>query len=258
MNVKRKLGGYYLEFRTCLDAVLKRREILQKRKFLIFGQGRTGSTLLASMLDSHSQIYCVGEPLFHKKLFPRLYLHGCAAVTHKPMAGFHVKCYQLTEDQKMKEPKAFLKGLVDDGWKLIYLKRSNLFRHAVSPLIASKRNLWHVDNKKGKRSLEPVELDPQVILERIHAREEYGRIDRELLEGFDFLPIEYESDLLKSDHWKNTHEKLCSFLDVPFEDLYSPLKRTTNSRLEDTLVNFGEIRKYLTEKGYGHFIDSEG
>lgn len=44
-----------------MNSLLGRRLIYPKTKFVIFGQGRTGSTLLTSLLSSHPEITCEGE-----------------------------------------------------------------------------------------------------------------------------------------------------------------------------------------------------
>ena len=45
-------------------------------KFVIFGRGRSGSTLLVSLLNSNPDIHCDGEILSRKKLFPEKVIHS--------------------------------------------------------------------------------------------------------------------------------------------------------------------------------------
>ena len=44
--------------------------------FVVFGQGRTGSTLLQNMLNRHSRIHCDGEILAERRLFPAAWIAG--------------------------------------------------------------------------------------------------------------------------------------------------------------------------------------
>ena len=57
--------------------------------------GRSGSTLLVSLLDSHSQIFCDNE-IYHRKVFaPWKYLRLRSRMGGKPVYGFKLLTYHL-------------------------------------------------------------------------------------------------------------------------------------------------------------------
>ncbi len=75
---------------------------MSKTRFVIYGQWRTGSTLLASLLDSHPQVRCYGE-LFHLQQWqgrlhsriqglafrhPLAYLMTRMFLARRPVVGF--------------------------------------------------------------------------------------------------------------------------------------------------------------------------
>lgn len=122
-----------------------------EKKFLIFAEGRGGSSVLVNLLNSHQDVYCDGE-IFnavsnYKIRFPQLYLKSRKQITRliaKPVYGFKAKYTQLVIQQGYQ--KDFLKKLHNSGWKIIYLKRSNFLKATISTIVAEKENFI---NTKG-------------------------------------------------------------------------------------------------------------
>lgn len=100
--------------------------------FVIFGQGRTGSTPLMRPLNSDPEIHGIDKILRRKVLSP---YHCVKAYRHRaprPFFGIKVKIYQLLENQRIEGPGAFLERMLRGRWKLIHLKRTDIVRHAMS------------------------------------------------------------------------------------------------------------------------------
>jgi hypothetical protein len=79
-----------------------------KGLFVIFGQGRTGSTPLMRPLNSDPEIHCDGEILQRKVLSP---YHFVKAYRHRaphPFFGIKVKIYQLRRISGLRVPERFL------------------------------------------------------------------------------------------------------------------------------------------------------
>ncbi len=262
MSIKKKIGGLFLEFQCYWNYLRLRKQVQSKRKFLIFAQGRSGSTLLASLLKSHTQIYCFDELLFDRRLFPKAYIIGRFSQATQPIIGCHIKIYQLINEQKISDPQQFILDLVQDGWQLIYLRRADTFRHAASPLIAKERNLWHVGRRPDKETeqstrLKSVKIEPAQVLKAIKNRLESSAREREVLEGLDYLEIVYEEDLLNAESQQKSQVKICKFLNVQLEDLKSPLKKTTTQTIRDAISNYQEIKNHLNDNGFGEYINEE-
>lgn len=239
-----------------LNAFLYGQRLSGKTRFFIFGQGRTGSTLLVTMLDSHPEIHCEDELLFHPRLFPMGYIRGICGASTKPVVGFHVKIYQLLYDQKMPEPQVFLDRLREDDWKMIFLKREDIFRHAVSPILAQARNLWHV-GKTGEALNPPtsVRLNPDQVVAAVRQRQTYRKMEAEIVSDFPHLEICYERDLFDSTQRQRTSGRLCEYLGVAKQNLTSPLKATTSRSLKDAIENFGEIEHAMRDAGMGACLE---
>ncbi len=87
---------------------------LPETKFIIFAQWRTGSTLLADLLNSLSDITCEGELLLpftnsriRKVIFPYLYIKGRSVKAKTRIYGFNVKLYQLKHGRSLSKMLPF-------------------------------------------------------------------------------------------------------------------------------------------------------
>jgi len=109
-------------------------------KLLIFGQGRSGSTLLESLLESTGYFVCHGEllrPEAREIADPFRFVQGIGKSCSPQHSVFHLKIYQLTRDRENKvDPAELLGSLERVGWKYIYLKRENVVQQQLSNLLA--------------------------------------------------------------------------------------------------------------------------
>ncbi len=164
------LAGWVFSARTYVRALSPWRRG-PKERFIVFGQGRTGSTLLQKLLDAHPKIQCDGELLYYPRWRPWAFVEGCARSSSAQVYGFKVKPYQLDRNGGHAMGRSFLKRAISEGWRLICLRRENLFRHALSGLVANRRGqVWH---SAKDHKLERVELSPRVVLNAINRRLEY-------------------------------------------------------------------------------------
>jgi hypothetical protein len=108
-------------------------------RFIIYGLGRCGSTLLGNLLNSVSQIHCDREILHDPVRSPRLHIEKCASRCELPVYGFKLLQYQIREVQSIKQPEKFLLNLHEVGFKFIYLSRRNLLRHGFSNVYARQK-----------------------------------------------------------------------------------------------------------------------
>lgn len=118
-----------------------RKTNLPGTKFVLFAQGRTGSDLLNSLINSHPAIYCDEEILNHKVLFPMTFVKGKYALSPRNVYGFKLKIYHVTDSQNIDNPKHFMSDLYQRGWKMIYLYRRNILRQVISGFVAQKKQI---------------------------------------------------------------------------------------------------------------------
>ena len=121
------------------------------RKFIVLTQGRSGSNMLISMLNSHPGIHAKGE-LFHRlygrspeQILTKLYATHPA---HIQAVGFKIFYYHPLD-----EPVTRVWDLLAeiDDLHVIHLKRRNLLRLELSKKIAQQTDNWVNRNERESR-----------------------------------------------------------------------------------------------------------
>lgn len=250
-----KLKRRFIEFKYYFQAIFSKSNI-PKQKFVIYGQGRTGSELLCKLLDLNPEIKCDTEILFHHLFFPQLLIKGKLAACNQNTYGFKVKIYQL-QDIQHQDPQEFLQQLLDDGWKIIYLKRENLLRHGLSLITARQRKKFHVPAGNNKVIKQKVKVDCNLLLAQMKDREEYQHADEKLLSKIPHLTIVYENDLLNEENHQSTIDKICDYLGISSVAVKAPFARLTPDNLSDLIENYQEVIDVLSKTKYAHFIANE-
>lgn len=142
-------AGLKSELKTARHALRPRPPV----RFVIFAQGRTGSTLLTSTLDTHPQITCLDEILGQPRAMPQRFVENAARGSGARAFGFHVKIYQLTCWQRVDDVGGWLAAMRRRGWKILYLRREHLLRHVVSNVFAEAAGTYH--HRDGTKTARP-------------------------------------------------------------------------------------------------------
>lgn len=220
-------------------------------RFVIFCQGRTGSSLLRSLLNNHPDVRCEGEILAEPVGDPIQFLATTAKSSTKSVFGFKVKIYQLTDTQHV-DPTDFLKALQDQAYKIIYLHRSNLLRHAISNTFAEARQSYH-DRSIGPRP--SLTVDPEQLIGVMQRRQAHLDNEAVVLEGFDHLTLEYEKDLLDPAQHQPTADRVFAFLGIEPVSVETDLSRSVSGSLADRITNYEELATALEGTEFGRFLD---
>ncbi len=223
-------------------------------KFMIFGQGRTGSELLCNLLDVHPKVQCDTEILFHHVFFPQQYIESKAALTSKKAYGFKAKIYQIQDIQKQ-DANNFLSEIVKRDWKIIYIQRRNLLRHSLSRLVAKQRNKFHHKNSDGELKLQKVPIDSDLLLQEMEARKKYLDMEEKILENIDCLKIVYEDCLLHKENHQDTADRIFNFLGLESFPVKTNFQKLTSKRLSDFIENFEEVERALARSKYSQFME---
>lgn len=226
-------------------------------RVLIFAQGRTGSTLLESLLCSTSYFEGGGEILGHKGTkirYPYQYISGLANITPQNNFIFHLKIYHLTRDRKKKvEPAVFLNKLQKDGWKIIYLHRENKLNHVISNKVAEEREAYQkYDNLEERIQLY---LKPVDLIKAIETRKQFDRSELKALSNIDFLKISYENDLQSADNQQNTINNILDFIGLEKRECHTRLKKVNQSSQKDIIKNYEEVISLLNEENLSEYIE---
>ncbi|MDH7911520.1 hypothetical protein [Winogradskyella sp. SYSU M77433] len=222
----------------------------KKVKFIVFGQGRTGSTLLTKLINQHPKIFCDQEIFGNKKspifLSPNKYIESNS---RKPetkdvsIYGFKVKIYQLYTDQKISNVKGLLEDLHRKGWKFIFLHREDELAHNVSSFKAFSLGKWFVDKSEDIQNKKDKELyiDPTQFKKSVLWRRKFTNMEKECLENIPHIKVSYEKDLLVSENHQAVCDRIFSFLGVDSYSVKANIKKMNAPDLRNTIKNYDEI-----------------
>lgn len=256
-TLQRKFLGYGLEANTMLRAGLHRLRdnTVPEKRFLIFGRGRSGSTLLTSLLDSHTEITCLGEILRYKAMSPRRQLDHALSVAKTKVSGCKFLSYQMRSIHGMGTESDFLKSLHDEGVTIIYLKRTNLVRHAVSNLYARKRQAYHSSDKRAAQ-VKKITIKPDEIFAWMEGSAALNDYEAAVLANTPHLALTYEDNLSAQTDQFDTYKTLLDTFELPFEEPETKLKKVTPKQFDALIENHEELVGALEQSKYAEFLVS--
>lgn len=223
------------------------------KNFVIFGMGRTGSTLLASLLNSHPQIYCDGE-LFHARRRPHLsqfwrryplpYLAYRQLypkwVQHKDAYGF--KLHTKLDGDQIIHTDHFLKTVAQQGWEIIHLQRAHLFDQIISGFLANQTGRYFGHQQPQEA---PVQLTFPVtdFVKRVEQGNAIRRQQQTLLATIPHLPVIYEQALADQSNWVKTAAQICDYLAIPTNHaVTSTVQKPWQCSYAGLIVNYAELQ----------------
>lgn len=218
-------------------------------KFVIFGTGRSGSTLLVDLMHSNPHIHCDNE-LFHRKLYSPLSFLECRSQMFNTTAyGFKCLTYQIQEILGFEDQKKFINDLYNLGYKIIYLHREDTFKQALSNIYARQRNLFHAKTIIEIAANPKITVDLDILDDWMTRLDEQKAREKKWLEDIPHFKVLYEKDLLDPASQYGTIEKICAFLGVPHSSPEAQLKKVSPKRLEEYIENLNEVKTHLSGKG---------
>ncbi|MEQ1759412.1 MAG: hypothetical protein ABL986_13910 [Vicinamibacterales bacterium] len=225
------------------------------RKFVIFAQGRSGSTLLTSTLNAHPEIACKKEILGLPRLRPLTYIENEARKAAPRHFGFHVKCYQLAKWQRVRDLQPFLRQLDAHGWKIIYLLRENVFEQAVSNIYAEHVGQYHFLKDAGAARPTLPHVDPNSLLARMRDRMTFRSWEQSALLNLPHLALSYDRHLRYESAHARTFERIQEFLGVRREALPISLAKVVNRPLSEMIGNYREVAARVRQTEFAGLLE---
>lgn len=226
-------------------------------RFVIFGQGRTGSTLLVDLLNRSTDVFCDGEILSRWSFSPSARIAKRVELCGQSVYAFKLLSYQLDMVQAYSRPSGLLEWLEDNAFNVVYLTRDNVVMHALSQ-IRARQSGFHIHGKEaGDRAKRKVLLSPERAeldwwLTRLNARKRY---EQELLAGRRYLTLEYEVDLECSGNWGETLAKISKHVGLEITSQPSTeYQKINRNRLEAIVSNAADIRAWLSNTEYEKYV----
>ena len=222
-------------------------------RVVLFGQGRSGTTVLESLLVSTGHFHDFGEIFSRPIWFPRPYVNGRAKRVTPAHCLFHVKIYHLDRDRSWSiVPRDFLRSLVDDGWQVIYVRRENKVRQALSNFIGEHRRAWHKTDDFPLQ--EGVYVDCDHLIARVKERQQFDKNERAALEGLDFQEVIYESDLEQQSVHQATIDRLLDSLALERRPASTSYRRISATPYDRLIENYNEVRTTVRQQGWSDML----
>lgn len=241
------------------DRNLVRNSFLPKR-FLIIMHGRSGSSLLVSLLDAHPKMKCSGEILYNQpSRCPEKIVSGLEKYyRHKKGAdiawGFKAKPEQI---EACGIPcKSFLEYLIGRDTKIISLIRENVFRSAISVLLAGHRGGQFHNASGEKIRYDPVFIEPEQVLAVMGQRQSQKEKIQELMSSLPVkgLSLTYEKHLSNASVQNLTCSSIFSYIGLDDLSVSSSFKRITTDKLSDSVKNTEEIIDFISASRFHEYV----
>lgn len=220
---------------------------------MILGLGRTGSTHLWSLLDSHPRIRCFGEVLNDEARDPDSFvLSGREEVVPflrdlldspiEPVSGFKLPMNSLRA-----YPHAAALLAADTDIRVVRLSRTNRLEQIVSRRLMARSGVAH--SIHGEYGEIRVRIDPASCIRALETIEaEEAELD-EIAEGHPTFRIAYEE--IGSERRLTA---LQEFLGVPPARLSSWFTRLQRRPLPEVIENWSELEASLRAAGFSALV----
>lgn len=223
-------------------------------KFVIAAQSRAGKTLLTDLLNSNPQIQCVKEILIFNVFSPKLVIKGLCALSKKNVCGFQLKISDLTKRQNIQDPKQFMLDLCKQGWKIIYIKRRNIFRQVVAAIIARAKNKYVYRLPDRPSKLEKTHIDCGKLIKKMEKQEMLLAKEEEILQNLPHIKLAYEDDFQKTEYHQRTADKVFEYLNVASVPASTNCVKATSGKLSDFIQNYEEVVQTVSKTKYAKFL----
>ena len=251
--MNKEILGYARELAYWSFGTIRRHS--PKEKFVVFGRGRSGSTLLVDLINEHPRVHCVGEILNRKVFSPAAMVRSCSRMHAEPVFGFKLLSYQLRSVLGLNRPKELLQRLVEeDGYKMIYLTRENLLRQTLSKHYAAYRGNLNDRSEKVKRPI--MRVDIPLLIQHLEEGEALGRFEQEMIADFDHLPLTYERNLSDEKVQGQTINTLCALLGIESVHANSKLKKIAPNSFDAFIENADEMVRAIEKTPFAIHLNS--
>ncbi|HEX2853970.1 MAG TPA: hypothetical protein VHO24_12085 [Opitutaceae bacterium] len=226
-----------------------------KTNFFICSDRRTGSHMLASALNQHSQLRMAGEifvrpsrfglrPLSQAEASETGVLDAYIDEAYASFSGFivHRNLPRCIEALGRRQDVA-----------VIFLSRRQWLAEFASNRIAEHTQSWHVPSEAGEFLSDDgarigitqpeiaVSVDDALAYLDAIIRREIGALRQ--LRSLRQLPVMYE-DLV--DNWDDCIRRICTFLNIPVEPLKPQTARQESRPISSVIKNWGEIDRFFS------------
>lgn len=210
--------------------------------FVIAFVGRTGSSYLEALLDSHPDAQCFGEVIL-PGAFADNSAAGIAAFLDKKIHTTDLKAsgFKLPLGA-IETPPGIFDVMTAKDYRVIHITRRDKLDQYLSMQLAIKNSAWRSDY--GRYSTQRIRIDTKDMLRYI---ERFATLDRQIAEmtaAFPYLHVEYE-DILANQAIPN----VLDFLGLSRHPLTSKYERQRSLSQGESIENYDEVTIALANAG---------
>lgn len=243
------MKGYAFEARVFLKSLIRRNDT---QRFLMLGRPRSGTTLLHRLLNQVPGIHCDGEVLHHAVLNPRGFLNRLAGIKSSRAWGCKLLSYQMLEVQRIPDHRAFLDGLLADGFRLIHIRRRT-YDQSLSLSCAQVIDQYHIrEGGNGAALIRHLSLDPDRFVDQLRWNLAILDYERLLLADLPHLRVDYDPDLNGPANHQATVDRICNDLGLASGPVAADLAPTGEKRRID---NLDALHAAIRKAGLGFVLD---
>ena len=253
---------------------MKRDEWHNPKRVILVAHPRSGSTMLATALDSHPDIgFERGEPFSPTHIWRQMsaeYHHGtfwretAAVLLNRP--GYRIVGFRVTYKTI---PDGFWKMVQGNNVKIIHLTRENVLRTLISAEINTAVDIGQIDHYNHTFYM-PAEAPPPLIVDPHKMLEQARKLTQWDAE------ITRQSEKWSGEWYALTFEdmvglgrggiaqipvelnrELCEFLEVRNERLVTTTRRVNPFLIQSLIKNFGELLYVFENSEFAEFVEAE-
>ena len=146
------------------------------------------------------------------------------------------------------DPTRFITNIYRLGWKIIYLKRDDIFAQSISRLLSGITNRWHAykykDITTGRYT-----IDPHELIQQLEFRKNMCKEQENSLRFAKYITLTYENDLLNTQDHQNTMDNIFNYLDLLPKPVKTKYLKSTPILLKDIIINYNDLLNTVNESG---------
>jgi hypothetical protein len=229
--------------------------------FVVFGQTRTGSSLLVDTLRTHPQVQCdvnSGEILhsnhwrrgikrylrYLMRHIPEPYVLWKASRSARPTYGFKLLYHQVVI------PRKLMVNLHRSGWLVIHIQRRRLFDLALSQQIAQLTHHYGAYQSTRQSDNATIEVSVDAFIRQMQRCIDTRHGELHTLAGIPHVSVVYETDLLNEAERYRVCGAIFAALRIEPLPVFTPRERSWNRPYGELVTNYAELLALMqTDQG---------
>lgn len=225
------------------------------KRFIILTRSRTGSNLLNSLLNSHSEVISDGEVF--SKLDGRGYNKVLAEVFSRQPFFIKAKGFKIFYYHPMGDENSGIWDALQsfDDLYVIHLKRENILETLVSRKIAGIKNVWtETSNKKSSELNRDISVSFTIeeLEEGFTQTRAWEVMGDRRFSNHRLLSLSYEELV---NNRSSTFRKITSFLDIKFIEPKTTLVKQGRRSMRDIIENYDILKSAFSKTEWAWMFD---